>query len=155
MRQERDTRQNRRFDDPLSEELAWLMDSSIQIGPISIGLDGLLGLIPGLGDVLSSLVSGLIVVRAMQHGVHRAAIVRMLLNLGIDSLVGSVPLVGDFFDFAYKANVKNLKIYRESYSGERKPIRDWGFILLVIVILLAMLVLPLLAFLYIIRFITS
>src|SRR5438552_10433982 len=58
---------DRRFDDELSEQIAWLMDSAIQIGPISIGLDGLIGLIPGLGDVVTNLMSAVIVMRAMQH----------------------------------------------------------------------------------------
>ena len=96
-----------------------------------------------------------IVLRALQHGVHRAAILRMMLNLGIDSLVGSIPVVGDFFDFAYKANIKNIQIYRESLSGTRKPIRDWGFIALVVGLLLLMAVLPILGLLYIIQWITS
>ena len=119
------------------------MDSSIGIGRYSIGLDALVGLIPGLGDVLTTMVSVLIVGRALQNGVHRSAILRMLLNLGIDTIVGSIPLIGDFFDFAYKANTKNMEIYRESLSGARAPLRDWGFIALVSLILLLMVALPL------------
>ena len=147
--------QSRRFDDELAEQIAWLMDSSIGLGPISIGLDGLIGLIPGLGDVLTNVISAFIVIRAMQHGVHKAAIMRMLMNLGIDTAVGSVPVVGDFFDFAYKANVKNIRIYRESLSGERKPLRDWLFIVVVIALLLAMLILPILGLIFLIQLISS
>jgi len=143
------------FNDPVSEYLAWLMDTSIGIGPVSIGLDGLIGLIPGLGDVATSVVSGLIVLRAMQHGVHRAAILRMLLNLAFDTIVGSIPLAGDVFDFAFKANVRNLQIYRESMSGTRKPRKDWAFIAMVVVVLMAMTILPILGFIYIIKLITS
>lgn len=146
---------DRRFDDELAEQIAWLMDSSIRIGPISIGLDGLIGLIPGLGDVVTNLISSLIIVRAMQHGVHKAAILRMLLNLGIDTAVGSVPVVGDFFDFAFKANTKNIQIYRQSLSGERKPHRDWLFIALVVAFLLAMIVLPILGLIYLTQLIFS
>jgi Domain of unknown function (DUF4112) len=146
---------DRQFDDELAEQIAWLMDSSIQIGPASIGLDGLIGLIPGLGDVLTNIVSAVIVMRAMQNGVHRSAILRMVLNLAIDTAVGSVPVVGDIFDFAFKANTKNLRIYRESLSGTRKPLRDWGFILLIGVILLAMIVLPILGLIYLIQLIFS
>jgi hypothetical protein len=145
----------RPFDDPLSEQLAWLMDSSIGLGRFSIGLDALVGLIPGLGDVLTTMVSVLIVGRAMQNGVPRAAILRMLLNLGIDTVVGSVPIVGDFFDAAYKANIKNMRIYRESLSGTRAPLKDWAFIAFVAVILLIMIVLPLLGLLYIVQRIIS
>jgi len=139
------------FDDPVSEYLAWLMDSSIQIGPISIGLDGLIGMIPGFGDVATNIVSALIIVRAMQHGVHRAAILRMLLNLGIDTLLGFVPIAGDLFDFTYKANVRNVQIYREAMSGTRKPIRDWAFIAMVALFLIAMIVLPILGLIYLVE----
>jgi hypothetical protein len=147
------------FDDPVAEKLAWWMDSAIRIGPVSIGLDGLIGLIPGLGDLLSDLVGIVIVLRAMQNGAHRAAVLRMLLNLGIDSLVGSVPVLGDIFDFAYKANTRNLRIYRESLGGLRNPRRDWGFIVLVavlvIILLSAAIALPILGLLYIFQSVTS
>jgi len=139
------------FDDPLSEYLAWLMDSSIQIGPVSIGLDGLIGLIPGLGDVASNLVSALIIIRAMQNGVHRAAILRMVLNLGIDTVLGFVPVAGDVFDFAYKANLRNVQIYREAMSGTRKPARDWAFIAMVVLLLLALVTLPILGLFYLVQ----
>jgi hypothetical protein len=146
---------NGKFDDEFSEQLAWLMDSSIRIGPISIGLDALIGLIPGLGDVVTNLFSGMIIMRAMQNGVPHAAILRMLLNLGIDTAVGSIPVVGDIFDFAYKANAKNIRIYRESLSGTRKPLKDWGFVALVIAILLALLVLPVLGMIYLLQLVIS
>jgi hypothetical protein len=131
------------------------MDSSIGIGRFTFGLDALIGLIPGLGDLLSALVSSWIILRATQNGVHRAAILRMLLNVGIDTLVGAIPLVGDLFDATYKSNMKNLKIYRESMSGARAPLKDWGFIVLVVVILLLIIALPVLGLLYILQWITS
>jgi hypothetical protein len=139
------------YDDEKAEQLAWLMDSSISIGPVSIGLDAIIGLVPGLGDLLCSMIGSWIVLRAMQAGVHRSAILRMILNLGIDALVGSIPVVGDIFDMAYKANIKNVKIYREALSGARAPLKDWGFSALVIVILLVMLVLPLLGLIFLIQ----
>ena len=131
------------------------MDSSIGIGRYSIGLDALVGIIPGLGDLLTSMIGFWIVVRAMQGGVHRAAILRMLVNLGIDALVGTIPVVGDLFDLAYKANTRNMKIYRESVSGTRAPLKDWGFMAVVAVILLVILVLPILGLIFIVQWITS
>ena len=145
----------RPFEDPFSEQLAWLMDSSIGVRRYSIGLDALVGLIPGLGDVLTTMVSVLIVGRALQNGVHRSAILRMLLNLGIDTAVGSVPVIGDLFDFAYKANMKNMQIYRESMSGTRAPLKDWAFIALVSVILLLMVLLPLVGLILVTQWIIS
>lgn len=127
------------------------MDSSIQIGPVSFGLDGLIGLIPGLGDVTTSIVSAMIILRAMQHGVHRAAILRMLLNVGFDTLLGSVPVIGDVFDLTFKSNVRNLQIYREAMSGTRKASKDWAFIAMVVVVLLVLTILPLLGLIYLIK----
>jgi hypothetical protein len=143
------------FDDPLAEQLAWLMDSSIGIGPFSFGLDALIGLIPGLGDVLTTLVSMVIVGRALQNGVRRPAILRMLVNIGVDTIVGSIPVIGDLFDFAYKSNIKNMKIYRESLSGTREPARDWAFIAIVAVVLFLMIALPIVVLVYILQWITS
>jgi len=143
------------FDDPVSEQLAWLLDSSIGIGPINIGLDGIIGLIPGLGDVITDLMGMLIVVRAMKNGVHRAAILRMVANLAIDTLVGAIPVVGDLFDFAFKANMKNIQIYRESLSGSREPLKDWGFVILVGAILLVLLLVPLVSLFLVLRWIGS
>ena len=143
------------FNDRLSEYLACLMDSSIQIGPVSLGLDGLIGLIPGLGDVTTSIVSALIVLRAVQNGVHRAAIMRMLLNLGFDTLLGSIPLAGDVFDLAWKSNVRNLQIYREAMSGARNPRKDWAFIAIVVAVLLVLMILPILGLIYLVKLIAS
>ena len=143
------------FDDPVAEQLAWLLDSSIGVGPYTIGLDGLVGLIPGLGDVITDLMGMLIVVRAMKRGVHRSAILRMVANLSIDTLVGAIPVVGDLFDFAYKANIKNIQIYRESLSGGREPLKDWGFVILVAVILLVLLIVPLISLFLVLQWIGS
>src|SRR3954471_19523362 len=97
--------------DPWIEHLANLMDGSIPIGRWSIGLDPLIGLIPGIGDVIGALISLIIVVRAVQAGVPRIAVARMMANITIDTLIGSIPLLGDAFDFAFKANLKNLRLY--------------------------------------------
>ena len=110
-------------------------------------------MIPGLGDVITDLMGMLIVVRAMKNGVHRAAILRMVANLGIDTLVGAIPVVGDLFDFAFKANMKNIQIYRESLSGSREPLRDWGFVILVVAILLVLLLVPLVSLFLVLRWI--
>ena len=138
-------------DDPQAEHLAWLMDSSISLGRFSIGLDAIIGLVPGLGDLLTSLIGYWIVWRAMQAGVHRAAVMRMVLNLGVDALVGIVPVVGDMFDMAYKANMKNMKIYREALSGTRAPLKDWGFVALVVAILILLLALPIVGIIFLVQ----
>ena len=130
------------------EWLAWLMDESIRIGPWSVGLDGFIGLIPVFGDMAGTTVSALIIARAMRSGIAKSAILRMVINVALDSLAGSVPFFGDIFDFAFKSNTYNLKIYREALRGDRQPVRDWFFILFVFLILLAIVVLPIVGLIY-------
>src|SRR5215831_19389856 len=137
--------------DPLIEWLAWLMDESIRIGPWAIGLDGFIGLIPGIGDMAGAAISSLIIARAMKSGIPKSAVIRMVINVAVDSLVGAVPFLGDIFDFAFKSNTYNLKIYREALRGERQPIRDWLFIIFVAVILLTIIILPIVGLVYLTR----
>lgn len=93
---------------PFHEKLSWLLDNSIRLpGGYRIGLDGFIGLIPGLGDFISGLLSSLIIIKANQQGVPRIIIFRMFINVLIDTMLGSLPLVGDVFDFIWKANQKN------------------------------------------------
>jgi len=140
---------NRSVDeDPLLERLAWLMDESIRIGPWSIGLDALMGIVPGIGDMAGALVSMFIIGRAMRQGIARGAVVRMLINVGWDSLIGAVPFLGDIFDFAWKSNVKNVAIYKEALRGERQPVRDWAFLGVVAVACLAFITLPIVGLVY-------
>ena len=140
-----------REEDPLIEWLAWLMDESIRIGPWAIGLDGFIGLIPGIGDMAGAAISSVIIARAMKSGIPKSAVIRMVINVALDSLVGAVPFLGDIFDFAFKSNTYNLKIYREALRGERQPIRDWLFIIFVAVILLTITILPIVGLLYLTR----
>lgn len=83
------------------------------------GLDGILGLIPVGGDAATALVSGTLVLDAWKGGARKRVLARMVKNVGVDFLVGSIPLVGDLFDFGYKANTKNIKLLRD----ERNRIR--------------------------------
>ena len=142
-------------EDPLIEWIAWLMDNSIRIGPWSTGRDAVIGLIPGIGDIAGGAVSAIMIARAMQNGVPKSAVLRMVINVGVDSLVGAIPLVGDVFDFAYKSNTYNLQIYRESIRGERQPIRDWLFIAFVMLTLLIIVLLPIVGLIYLSRFLVS
>ena len=114
--------------DPWIRQLAYLMDGAIPIGSWSFGLDPLIGLIPGIGDLIGALISMVIVVRAVQAGVPRIAVARMVTNIAIDTLVGSIPVFGDAFDFAYKSNLKNLRIYEQSLHDRRAATaRHWAF----------------------------
>ena len=140
----------RQTEDPFIEWLAWLMDESIQIGPWSVGLDPLIGLIPGVGDMAGAVVSTIIIARAMKSGIPKSAVIRMVINVAVDSLGGAVPVVGDL---AYKSNVMNVQIYRESLRGEREPLMDWFFIVFVFLALLVILILPILGLIYLAKLI--
>ena len=91
---------------------ARLLDSAILIPGtrFRIGIDALVGLVPGFGDVVGAVLSGYIIVAAARLGVPAAVVGRMLLNLAVDALVGAVPVLGDLFDFAWKANDRNMAL---------------------------------------------
>ena len=119
------------------------MDRSVPLGgQWSIGLDGLLGLIPGIGDVIGGVISTIIIVQAHRAGVPRATLMRMVANVGIDSALGSIPLVGDLFDFAWKANTKNANLYRAALAGPRDTRRDWGFLAIIVLFIAILVAIP-------------
>lgn len=83
-----------------------------------VGLDGLLGLLPGVGDAAGTLLSTYIVYEAVRLGAPRTVLLRMLANIGIDSIVGTIPLVGDLFDMTWKANRKNVALLEKYLSTQ-------------------------------------
>lgn len=113
--------------DPLRENddvrrvrfLARALDTAIRIPGTGIrfGIDSIVGLIPGAGDLASALMSGYIVLASARLGVPPWVVGRMILNLGVDTLVGSVPLVGDLFDVGFRANIRNAALL-ESHMAE-------------------------------------
>lgn len=92
--------------------LARALDTAIRIPGTGIrfGLDSIVGLVPGAGDLASALMSGYIVLVSARLGVPPWVVTRMILNLGVDTLVGSVPLVGDLFDVGFRANIRNAAL---------------------------------------------
>lgn len=91
--------------------LAWWLDSSIRLpGGFRIGADAILGLVPFLGDVLGVLLSGYIVLQAARLRAPMSVLARMLLNVAIEGVIGLVPLAGDVFDAAWKANLRNISL---------------------------------------------
>lgn len=97
------------------EQLADLMDSRFAIPGtgIRIGLDPILGLIPGIGDTLSLGISAYIIIQSRKNGIHPLLETRMWWNVFTDWIVGLVPVAGDLFDVAFKANRKNIALLRE------------------------------------------
>lgn len=106
-RADRDRRIRRRV-----ELLASVTDDAVEIPfvGVRVGIDPLLGLLPGWGDAVAAGLSGWIVVDAARLGAGPTVLLRMLLNLGVDALVGVVPLLGDLFDVGYRANRRNVRL---------------------------------------------
>ena len=96
------------------EALARMMDGAVTIPGTNIrmGLDGLIGLLPVAGDLISGLVSSYLIWEARQLGASRWVIGRMMANTALDTLVGAVPVVGDAFDVLFRANMKNMALLR-------------------------------------------
>lgn len=104
-----------------ARRLAWLLDRSVPLpGGFRIGLDGLLGLIPGVGDAIGGGLSTWIVYQAWREGAPRIILARMLLNVGLDTLLGAIPLLGDLFDFFWKSNLRNLELL-DAYRRAPQP----------------------------------
>lgn len=123
-----------------------LLDSAFRVPGtgITFGLDPILGLIPGLGDLTSPLFAGLLLFHAVRMRIPRVVQLRMVINAAIDLLVGFVPIVGDLFDFGWKANVRNLALLeRHARPGSRATRGDWVFVLSIVGLLIALAVIPL------------
>ncbi|MEL7034789.1 MAG: DUF4112 domain-containing protein [Cyanobacteria bacterium J06592_8] len=93
-------------------QFSHLLDNAIKVPGTSygIGIDPIIGLIPGGGDLLGGLFSAYIMLRAFQLGVSKAILIRMASNVATETVAGTVPVVGDLFDVAWKANVKNVEL---------------------------------------------
>ena len=134
------------FSDSNLNQLAHLLDDCFVIPGtrIRFGIDGLIGLVPFAGDVLAGLLSSLIVIAAWFRGAPPILLARMVANLALDVLIGVVPLFGDAFDIAWKANRRNYELLsRHLAEPGRHGWRDWAFLLLIVGVLLLLFALPL------------
>jgi hypothetical protein len=123
-----------------ARRLARLLDDLIRVPGtnIGIGLDPLIGLIPGVGDMIGGLMSTYILMVAAREGVPASVLARMLGNIALDSVVGVVPLFGDLFDFAMKSNRRNVDLL-ERYLASPSKTRAASRGIVALVILAAML----------------
>lgn len=106
---------------PWAERMVTLLDDALRIPGtnVKIGLDPILGLIPGVGDLVTGGSSAALLLLALKERVPTVAILRMVINIGIDTIVGAVPVVGDAFDFFYRSNRQNLDIIKR-YKADPK-----------------------------------
>lgn len=102
------------------ERLAWILDSAVRLpGGFRVGVDGIIGLVPGIGDLVGAALSSYIVVEAARLKLPFRVLARMAMNVLIELVVGIVPIVGDIFDFAFKANLRNVRLLNEYLSKNR------------------------------------
>jgi hypothetical protein len=127
------------------DRLAWWLDNAIAIPGtrFRIGFDALIGLIPGVGDLVGALLSSYIIAVAASQGLPRSALARMAINVGLEAIVGVVPIVGDLFDAAWKANQRNIALLAQFRSAPRTARRQsravvaaWGIGAVLFVVLL-------------------
>lgn len=118
--------------------LAKLMDAQFKIPGTNIrfGLDALIGLVPGAGDFATFLVSGYMMLTLAKNGASGFVLARMAVNVLIDSLIGAIPLLGDIFDVAFRANTRNMKLMHEHFVEGRHRGSAWKIIIPVLVLLL-------------------
>ena len=129
------------------DQLSRAMDGLFRIPGTGwrVGLDALVGLVPGVGDFATTAVSIYILAAGVRYRVPKVTLLRMAANVGVDYLLGSVPVVGDLFDAAWKSNQKNVELLREraSVSAEearRGRLSDWLFLAVIFAVLLLLLV---------------
>lgn len=114
--------ENRRAAKERLGRMAWLLDNSIPLPgtDFRVGLDGLIGLIPGIGDLVGAALSSYILAEAARLGVPKAMLLRMGLNIVVETIIGVVPFVGDVFDFAWKANQRNVRLLNTYIDEPRR-----------------------------------
>ncbi|WP_373186485.1 DUF4112 domain-containing protein [Halopseudomonas sp.] len=131
------------------ERLAWFLDSSIKVPGFNarFGFDSLIGLIPGVGDVITALISSVVISEAARMGAPKALLLKMAFNVLVDTVVGAIPLVGDLFDFAWKANNRNVRLLNQYLDSPRETVVNsrlfvWGLavVLMGLVILVGYLI---------------
>jgi hypothetical protein len=135
------------------ENLAHYLDGLFRVPGTGwrFGLDSLIGLVPNVGDTLTSFASFYILLAGVRYGVPKITLLRMAFNIGLDYLVGTIPFVGDAFDFFWKANRQNMDLIRERGTGKNQGTTgDYIFVFAIIGILIAILIASILVSLFII-----
>ncbi|PTX95055.1 DUF4112 domain-containing protein [Spartobacteria bacterium LR76] len=118
-------------DPDLARLLAWILDDLFTIPgtKFRVGLDPIIGLIPGLGDSSSTAIASLLLVQALRAGVPKVVITRMAVNILINAGVGAIPGIGDVFSAWFKSNRKNYQLLQRHAGASRKnTVGDWIFL---------------------------
>src|SRR5829696_9255606 len=124
------------------DDLARYLDGLFRIPGTNwrFGLDSLIGLIPNVGDTLTSFASFYILFAGVRYGVPKITLLRMAFNIGLDYLVGTIPFIGDAFDFVWKSNQQNMNLIRERATGKSGTGSDYVFVFVMMGLLVLLLV---------------
>ncbi len=119
-----------------------LLDNRFRIPGTNIrfGLDFIIGLIPGAGDLFSFGISGFLVLMMARNGASGKVVAKMIGNIVIDTVVGAIPLLGDLFDLGFKSNIRNLKLLREHYKEGEHQGNAWPVIIGLAIVFIVLLV---------------
>ncbi len=121
--------------------LARVLDGLVPLpGGMRIGLDSIVGLLPGIGDMAGAAASAYIVLLAIRAGASRTAVIRMVANIALDTIVGALPILGDLFDLGWQSNTKNVAIMENDLdaTGVRSHTSKAVLILIVVGVLVAL-----------------
>lgn len=134
--------------------LTKLMDSQFRVPGtnFTFGIDPIIGLIPGLGDLLDYAISAYILVAMVQNGASGRSVAKMILNITIDGIIGLIPFIGRFFDFFYKANRRNLIIAVEHFEEGKHKGSAWPIVLPILGVLAIIFILLALLTFYIVKY---
>ncbi len=124
--------------EPLFRWIALLMDNLVRVPGtrFRIGIDPLIGLIPGIGDTGSAIVSAVALLQAARQGLPKIILARMAVNILLNEFIGIVPVVGDAFSFWFKSNARNHQLIKDYTGGRRTAGRsDWIFVFGILILL--------------------
>lgn len=118
--------------------ISHLLDSQFRVPGTSwrFGLDPIMGLLPVVGGLPSLAISGVLILTMLRHGASGNLVVRMALNVLLDTIIGAIPIVGNLFDFAYKANNRNVELLRAHYAEGKYQGSGKGLLFILLLVLL-------------------
>lgn len=127
----------------LIESITKTMDNKFNLPgtKFKFGLDPIIGLIPYVGEAVTFSISSMLILTMMRYGTSKKVVYKMVGNLLVDTIIGAIPLVGDLFDFGFKANTRNVRLLKEHHAEGKHKGSGWGMLIIVALVLLAFLTL--------------
>jgi hypothetical protein len=125
--------------------VAELLDSAFVLPGTTyrIGLDPIIGLVPGIGDLVSPIFTMALLWQARDVRVPKIVLTRMIFNAAVDAIIGAIPFAGDLFDFGWKSNLRNMALLeRHAYEEHRPSVGDWAFVIAMMALVIVLAAVP-------------